>query len=99
MPLIEGLEAENLIADKAFDTDAIVACVEAKGMNAVIPPRKNRKEQREYDAHLYKLRHIIENTFLKFKQWRGIATRYCKRVSSFLAFVQIRCLMIWTQIS
>jgi len=99
LPLIEGLEAENLIADKAFDTDAIVACVEAKGMNAVIPPRKNRKEQREYDAHLYKLRHIIENTFLKFKQWRGIATRYCKRVSSFLAFVQIRCLMIWTQIS
>ena len=93
------MEAENLIADKAFDTDAIVACVEAKGMNAVIPPRKNRKEQREYDAHLYKLRHIIENTFLKFKQWRGIATRYCKRVSSFLAFVQIRCLMIWTQIS
>lgn len=68
-------------------------------MQAVIPPRKNRKEQREYDKHLYKQRHLVENAFLVLKQWRGIATRYAKNLSSFLAAVQIRCLALWLKIS
>ena len=68
-------------------------------MEAVIPPRKNRKDQRTYDKHLYKLRHLIENAFLHLKRWRGIATRYAKNLSSFVAAVQIRCLMMWLKIS
>ena len=48
---------------------------ERRGMQAVIPPRKNRKEQRDYDNHLYRQRHLVENAFLHLKQWRGIATR------------------------
>jgi len=68
-------------------------------MQAVIPPRKNRKEQREYDKHLYRQRHLVENAFLALKQWRGIATRYAKNLSSFLAAVQIRCLALWLKIS
>ena len=99
MPLIEGLRADNLLADKGYDSDEIVGWAEKHGMVAVIPPRKNRKVQREYDRYLYKLRHLVENAFLKLKQWRGVATRYCKRASSFLAFVQIRCLMLWAEIS
>ena len=65
------------------------------GMKAVIPPRKNRKIQREYDKELYKLRHWVENTFLTLKRWRGIATRYAKNTASFLAAVQIRCIAAW----
>ena len=61
-------------------------------MQVIIPPRKNRKEQRDYGQHLYRQRHLVENAFLHLKQWRGIATRYAKRLSSFLAAVQIRCL-------
>ena len=98
MPLIEGLEAENLIADKAFDTDAIVACVEAKGMNAVIPPRKNRKEQREYDEYIYKMRHLVENAFLKLKRWRGVATRYAKTTDAFVGAVIACCVLQWLRV-
>ena len=97
--LIEGLSAEHLIADKGYDSDAIVALAEQQGMRAVIPPRKNRKVLRDYDRHLYKQRHLVENAFLHIKQWRGIATRYAKRLSSFLAAAQIRCLMLWLRIS
>ena len=97
--LIEGLSAEYLIADKGYDSDAIIAQAEQRGMKAVIPPRKNRTVQRDYDRHLYKQRHLVENTFLHIKQWRGIATRYAKRLSSFLAAVQIRCLVMWLRIS
>lgn len=67
-------------------------------MEAVIPPRSNRKDQRGYDQYLYKLRHLVENAFLKLKQWRGISTRYAKRASSYLAAVQFRCALIWAQI-
>lgn len=52
--LIEGLVAEHLIADKGYDSDAIVEQARRQGMQAVIPPRKNRKEQRDYDKHLYR---------------------------------------------
>ena len=68
-------------------------------MAAVIPPKKNRKEPREYDKELYKLRHLVENAFLKLKGRRGIATRYAKNTASFLAAVQIRCLALWVDIS
>ena len=97
--LIEGLSAEHLIADKGYDSDAIVEQAQHQGMRAQIPPRKNRKAPRDFDKHLYRLRHLVENAFLHLKQWRGIATRYAKNLSSFRAIVQIRCLVLWLQIS
>ena len=68
-------------------------------MRAVIPPRKTRKVLRDYDRHLYKQRHLVENAFLHIKQLRGIATRYAKTLSSFLAAAQILCLVLWLRIS
>ncbi|WP_232482579.1 transposase [Bacillus thuringiensis] len=52
--LITGVKAEYLIADKGYDSDETVRFAKNQGMNPVIPPRKNRNEQREYDKHLYK---------------------------------------------
>lgn len=89
----------HLLADKGYDSDTIVAKAEAQGAKAVIPPRKNRKPPRAYDKALYKLRHLVENAFLHLKRWRGIATRYAKNLSSFIAAVQIRCLALWLAIS
>ena len=97
--LIEGIDADHLIADKGYDTDAILEQARLQGMNAVIPPKTNRKEQRPYDEEIYKLRHLVENAFLKLKRWRGIATRYAKNSTSFLAAVQVRCLALWLNIS
>jgi len=81
-----------LLADRDYDSGKIVEKAEKAGMKVVIPPRKNRKIQREYDKELYKLRHWVENVFLIVKCWRGIATRYVKNTTSFLAAVQIRCI-------
>ena len=96
--LIEGIYADYLLADRGYDTNEIIQWAIDHGMIVVIPPKKNRLEQREYDEYLYKVRHLIENTFLKLKQWRGIATRYAKNSDSFLAAVQIRCIMLWANI-
>ena len=64
LPLIEGIEAECLLADKAYDTNEIIATARASGMNPVIPPKSNRREKRDYDQALYKLRHLVEKRIL-----------------------------------
>ena len=93
--LIEGFDADYLLADRGYDSNEIIDSANELGMKPVIPPKKNRKVLREYDRNLYKLRHLVENAFLDLKEWRGIATRYAKRASSYLAAVQIRCIFLW----
>ena len=66
--LIKGISAEALLADRGYDTDAIVAYALNEGMEVIIPPKRNRKEQRTYDEYLYKLRHLVENAFLILKR-------------------------------
>jgi transposase len=97
--LIEGVDVDYLLADKGYDTNEILQYIKALGAEAVIPPKKNRKEQRYFDTEIYRLRHLVENAFLKLKKWRGIATRYAKISDSFLAAVHIRCLALWAGIS
>ena len=89
LPVIGGIAAECPLADKASDTNEIIAAATELGMDPVIPPQSNRKQKREYDRALYKLRHLVENGLLEFKQWRGIATRYAKRATSYLAACQL----------
>ena len=96
--MIDGISAEWLLADKGYDSQEIIDKAISQNMNVVIPPKKNRKVQRDYDKYLYKLRHLVENAFLHLKRWRGIATRYAKNTSSFVAAVQIRCIALWLNI-
>ena len=57
-----------MLADKAYDADErMIKPLEAAGRVAVIPPKKNRKQPRDYDKHLYKERHLVENFFCKLK--------------------------------
>ena len=98
VPLITGISAECLLADKGYDSDKIVDAATSQGMEVVIPSRKNRVVKREYDKELYRLRHLVENAFLHLKRWRGIATRYAKNTASFLAAVQIRCIFLWAAV-
>ena len=97
--MIKGIDAEILLADRAYDTNEIIEQALEAGMAVVIPPKRNRKEARCYDKYLYGLRHLIENAFLHLKRWRGIATRYAKNTASFVAAVQIRCIVLWANIS
>jgi transposase len=96
---MDGFKMDYLLADKGYDSDALVEKARAQGVQVVIPPRKNRKQPRTYDKALYKLLHLVENAFLHLKRWRGIATRYAKNSASFVAAVQIRCLALWLHIS
>jgi transposase len=84
--LLPQVRADIIIADKAYDADErVLLPLAAAGKAAVIPPKSNRKVQREYDTELYKARHLIENFFAKLKQYRAIATRYDKTDENFLA--------------
>ena len=96
--LIEGISAQSLLADRGYDTDSIVAYALSQNMEVVIPPKKNRKEQREYDEYLYKLRHLVENCFLHLKRWRGVATRYAKTTEAFVGAVIVRCIAMWAAV-
>jgi transposase len=96
IPLIQNLPCRVLLADRGYDSDEIVEHAKNSGIQPIIPPKKNRKIQRKYDKNLYKKRHPVENAFLRLKRsWRGIATRYLKRLSSFVAFVHLACAMDW----
>ena len=90
------MEADTLIADKAFDADLrVLQPLAVAGKTAVIPPRTNRSSPREYDRALYAARHLIENFFAKIKQFRAIATRYEKTARNFLAAVQLIASVVW----
>jgi transposase len=94
--LLPDMQAETLIADKAFDADKrVIDRLTAAGKTAVIPPKTNRKSRRQYDRHLYKERHLIETFFARLKQFRAIATRYDKTARNFLAAVYLTATAIW----
>lgn len=84
-PLIRNISFDALLADKAFDADWLLEELDERGASAVIPPKSNRKRQRNFDKEAYKWRHLIENYFAKIKEFRGIATRYDKTDSSYEA--------------
>ena len=95
--LIEGLPGQELLADKAYDSDAIVQEATQRGMQVVIPPKANRKKKRPFDALKYRARHLVENLFQRMKVYRRIATRYEKLDSRFLGIVYLVGTMIWLQ--
>ena len=92
--LIEGHDADAVIADKSYDGDDFVAAIEASGAAAVIPPKKNRIFKRGYDKHLYKERNLAERFINRIKQYRRVATRYEKTGRNFLGFVQVAAIMV-----
>ena len=84
-PLITDLEFAALVADKAFDNNAVRAELNQRGALAVIPSKSDRKAFIPHDAEMYQWRHLIENCFQRFKEFRRIATRYDKTDTSFAA--------------
>ena len=94
--LLPTMQADTLIADKAFDADKrVIEPLTTAGKIVVIPPKANRKVSRDYDREFYKARHLIENFFAKLKQFRAIATRYDKTARNFLAAIQLAAAVIW----
>ena len=88
-PLITGIDFEALIADKAFDNNALRAILNERGAVAVIPAKADRTTPIPHDAEMYKWRHLVENFFQRIQEFRRIATRYDKTDVSFAAAIYL----------
>jgi transposase len=94
--LLPQVETKIVIADKGYDADDRVRKPLAqRGIQSVIPWRKNRLSPVSYDKYLYKARHLVENFFAKLKQYRCIATRYDKLSRNFLSGIFLAASVIW----
>lgn len=91
--MLEGLEAEHVIGDKAYDSDDLRQTIRSSGAKPVIPSRKGIRRRR-YDKELYKNRNIIERFFNRLKHYRRVATRYDKTDPNFLGFVLLAAVFV-----
>jgi transposase len=99
-PVAEALLADladgaTLIADRAYDTNAIRARAAERGAWANIPPRSIRKASFSFSTWVYRQRNLVERFFNRIKQFRGLATRYDRRPENYLAALQLAAIRIW----
>jgi transposase len=80
---------------KGYDSDPLIKAVTAKGIKAVIPPKKNRRAQRQYDQHLYRERHLIECFINKLKHYRRVFSRFEKLSKNYLGFLSFVSALVW----
>lgn len=93
--LVEAYVFARLLADKSYDSDPFIQKLAALGIEVVIPPRASRIQQREYDKHWYKERHLIECFVNKIKQYRRIFSRFEKLSKRYLGFLSFAAALIW----
>ncbi len=85
-----------LLGDRGYDSDAIRRDARDRGAMPEIPPRRHRKVQHSVDRRLYALRGRIECFTNRLKNSRRVATRYDHTASSFLGFVLLASVRVWT---
>ena len=93
--LLKELAPRRVLADKAYDSNAIRALIMDMQAEAVIPCNPTRKTLIPYDFEAYKMRNTVERCFNKLKHFRRIATRFDRRAQNFLSFVQIAAAILW----
>jgi transposase len=93
-PLIQDVEFGGLIADKAFDSNVIIADLDERGAKVVISQHPRRASPLKIDAEIYKWRHLIENFFCKLKEFKRIAMRSDKTDLSFSAMIHLAAAVI-----
>ena len=86
---------QTLLADRAYDSDALRQRLAARGAWANVKPMPNRKRPQAFCRFLYKERNLVERFFNRIKHFRGVATRYDKLAENYLAGVQLASLRIW----
>ena len=96
MELLNALpENAMVLADKAYDANAIREMINGQGAWANIPPKSNRKDPICFSPHLYKARNLVERFFNKIKHFRRIATRYDKLAANYMAMIKLASIRIW----
>lgn len=95
LPLLKGVKADALLADKGYDADELLAWAHANQMEAVIPAKANRKVARECNWWLYKERHVVECMFGKLKHYRRIFSRFEKTMRNFMGMLTFAATLLW----
>ena len=93
--MIAGFQADFVLADKGYDSNDFIEAIKTGGAQAVVPPRKNRVEARDYDEIIYKERNFVERLFQKLKHYRRIATRYERLARNYMAMLSLVATVIW----
>jgi transposase len=99
LALLEGLSPRYFLADKGYDSHAILDAVEECGAQPIIPQRSQMKRARAFDPRLYKKRNLVERAINKLKQFRRIATRYDRKPANFRAFLCLATLPAWLPVN
>lgn len=86
-----------MLADKAYDSRRIRDALGDAGIKAVIPPRSSHADPPHCDMDAYKARHLVENAFADLKQFRGVATRYCKLAVTYGELLSLCCFVVNTR--
>ena len=86
-PLIDGISFDAILADKAFDSNWIIADMNARGALICISQHPRRSNPLQIDPDIYKCRHLIENFFCKLREFKRIAMRADKTDTSFNAMI------------
>ena len=93
--LLKGLSPKRVLADKAYDSNALRTLIANMDAQAVIPCNPTRKRSIPYDFEAYKVRNTVERCFNKLKHFRRIATHFDRRARHFLSFVQLAAAILW----
>jgi transposase len=94
--MLDGLQARQiLLADRAYDSDALREAMTARGAWANIRPMAHRTKPPTFCAFLYRYRNRVERFFNKLKHFRAVATRYEKHAANYLALVKLAAIRIW----
>jgi len=93
--LTEEIHDSAILGDKGYDADHFIDWLNKNNNSHTIPPKRNRKNPRDYDQHRYKERHLVECFFSKMKHFRRVFSRFDKSVNSFLGFLYFVGTLIW----
>jgi len=93
--LLEGFTCDAVLADRAYDTNALRSLIANMGAQPVIPSTRSRSTPIPHDRIIYRCRNRIERCFNRLKHFRRFATRYDRRATYFLAFIHLAAAMIW----
>ena len=94
-PRIEGLAADVVMADTAYDSNRLRHKIADRGAVALIPSNPSRALKYPLDRHLYAQRHLVECCFSRLKQFRRVATRFEKTARNYLAVVTLAAIVLW----
>lgn len=93
--LLDGLTPRRVLADKAYDSNALRNLIQEMNAEPVIPCNPTRKQLIPYDFQAYKVRNTVERCFNKLKHFRRIATRFDRNAVYFLSFLHLASALLW----